>query len=240
MKTIHVKLKFIEPILGTAPKNEDIYRDFIGSKAPDAASVEDEIAALGVDEVAEKGMTVFPRSADGQPFIWDYQIKGFFKDACGMLSRVGGKGEDGKKKKVNESSKLTAYKKIIDGLIFVQPRQIPIIFDGEVGICQRPLRAQTMQGERVALAMSEEIPAGAEIAFDVICLSDENEAAVLEWLDYGIFRGLGQWRNSGKGRFCYEITDEAEPPKKVKPPKAPAAPKNGMDAKTGSVVHWVD
>lgn len=207
MKKIHVTATFIEPILGTAPKNEEIYRDFIGSKAPDAASVEDEVAALGVDQVAEKGMTVFPRNADGNPFIWDYQVKGFFKDACGMLSRVGGKNEDGKKRKVNESSKMTAYKKIIDGLIFVLPREIPIVFEGDIRTCQRPLRAQTMQGERVSLAMSEEIPAGAKIEFDVCCLSDESTAAVYEWLDYGILRGIGQWRNSGKGRFAYEAVE---------------------------------
>ena len=207
MKNLHVKINFIEPILGTAPNNEEIYRDFIGSKAPDAPSVEEEVAAVGADEYAEKGMTVFPRNEEGQPIIWDYQIKGFFKDACGMLSRVGGKDESGKKRKVNESSKMTAYKKIIDGLIFVQPRQIPFVFEGDVGICQRPLRAQTMQGERVALAMSEEIPAGASIDFDVVCLSDEHEAAVREWLDYGILRGIGQWRNSGKGRFTCEITE---------------------------------
>lgn len=207
MKNLHVKLSFIEPILGTAPNNEEIYRDFIGSKAPDAPSVEEEVAAVGADEYAEKGMTVFPRNEDGQPILWDYQVKGFFKDACSMLGRIGGKDENGKKKKVNESSKLTAYKKVIDGLIFVQPRQIPFKFDGEVGICQRPLRAQTMQGERVALAMSEEIPAGATLEFDVVCLADENEAAVREWLDYGILRGIGQWRNSGKGRFTCEITE---------------------------------
>ena len=196
----------MEPILGTAPNNDEIYRDFIGSKAPDANSVEDEIAAIGADEFAEKGMTVFPRTEDGKPFLWDYQVKGFFKDACSMLSRVGGKGEDGKKRKVNESSKMTAYKKIIDGLIFVQPRQIPFAFDGEIGVCQRPLRAQTMQGERVALAMSEEIPAGSTVEFDVVCLSAEHIPAVREWLDYGLLRGIGQWRNSGKGRFSYEIS----------------------------------
>lgn len=207
MKNMHIKLTFIEPVLGTAPNNEEIYRDFIGSKAPDAASVEDEIAAIGVDEYTEKGMTVFPRNASGQPILWDYQVKGFFKDACSMLGRVGGKDESGKKKKVNESSKMTAYKKVIDGLIFVQPREIPFNFTGEIGTCQRPLRAQTMQGERVTLAMSEEIPAGACVEFDVICLSDEHEAAVKEWLDYGILRGIGQWRNSGKGRFSYEITE---------------------------------
>ena len=206
MEKLHVKLTFLEPILGTAPNNDEIYRDFIGSKAPDANSVEDEIAAIGADEFAEKGMTVFPRTEDGKPFLWDYQVKGFFKDACSMLSRVGGKGEDGKKRKVNESSKMTAYKKIIDGLIFVQPRQIPFAFDGEIGVCQRPLRAQTMKGERVALAMSEEIPADSTVEFDVVCLSAEHIPAVREWLDYGLLRGIGQWRNSGKGRFSYEIS----------------------------------
>ena len=208
MKNLHVKLTFLEDVLGTSPNNEEIYRDFIGSKAPDAASVEDEIAAVGADEYAEKGMTVFPKDEDGRPFLWDYQIKGFFKDACGMLSRVGGKDETGKKKKVNESSKLVAYKKIIDGLIFVQPRRIPFIFEGETGICQRPLRAQTMQGERVALAMSETVPAGATVEFDVVMLADDLEGAVYEWLDYGLLRGIGQWRNSGCGRMRWELINE--------------------------------
>lgn len=48
MKTIKIKLTFTEPVLGTSPTNEDIYRDFIGSKAPDAATIDDEVAALGV------------------------------------------------------------------------------------------------------------------------------------------------------------------------------------------------
>ena len=207
MKKVRVKLKFIEPILGTSPADPEIYDNFIGKNAPDAPTLEDEIEAIGVDAVAEKGMTIFPRTADGKPFLYDYQIKGFFKDACGMLSRVGGKGDDGKKRKVNESSKMTAYKKIIDGLIFVQPRQIPINFDGQMGVCQRPLRAMTMQGERVSLAKSEEIPAGAEIEFDIVTLSDDYDKAIIEWLDYGILRGIGQWRNSGKGRFEYEIVE---------------------------------
>lgn len=192
-------------MLGTSPANEEVYRDFIGSKAPDAATIDDEVASLGVDAVVEKGRTVFPRLEDGTPFLYDYQIKGFFKDACGMLSKLTGKDESGKKKTaVNESSKLKAYKKVIDGLVFVQPRQIPIIFDGEIGDCQRPLRAQTMQGERVTLASSDEVPAGATMTFDIICLDEGHEKAVREWLDYGILRGLGQWRNSGKGRFTWE------------------------------------
>lgn len=192
-KEMKVKLTFIEPILGTSPANEDVYRDFIGSKAPDAASVEDEVAALGTDAVVEKGMTVFPRLEDGTPFFYDYQIKGFFKDTCGGLRKV----------KDSESAKIKAFKKEIDKLIFPEPRCIPIKFDGEIGLCQRPLRAQTMQGERVSLAISEEIPAGATCEFTITMMA-EHEAAVREWLDYGRFSGIGQWRNSGKGRFRWE------------------------------------
>lgn len=209
MEIINVKVQFIEGILGTASNNKEIYSEYIASKAPDAAKEEEEIAAIGVNEFVEKGTTVFPRMEDGTPFLYDYQIKGFFKDTCGMLSKLTGKDENGKKKKaVNESSKLTAYKKIIDGLIFVQPRKIPFEYEGEITICQRPLRAQTMQGERVALASSEQIPAGAKIEFQVACMSADHVNAVIEWLDYGVWRGIGQWRNSSKGRFVYEATDE--------------------------------
>lgn len=203
------KITFTDGILGTAPNNEEIYRDFIASKSPDAESVESEIAAIGVDEYTEKGMTIFPRNASGDPIIYDYQIKGFFKDACGMLGRLTGKDpETGKKKKAaNESGKLTAYKKVIDGLIFVEPREIKIENFDEIEICQRPLRAQTMQGERVALAISEEIPEGATIQFTVKCLDDAHMAAVEEWLTYGALRGIGQWRNSGKGRFTFDVIE---------------------------------
>lgn len=194
MKTMRVKLTFIEPILGTSPANEDIYRDFIGNNAPDAETLEAEVAALGVDEVVQKGMTIFPKLDDGTPFLYDYQIKGFFKDSCGGLRKV----------KDTYSSKIKAFKKEIDKLIFIEERRIPIMFDGEIATCQRPLRAQTMQGERVSLAISEEIPAGAVIEFTVIMFSDDHEKAVREWLDYGRFSGIGQWRNSGKGRFVWE------------------------------------
>lgn len=203
MKKLHVKLTFTEPVLGTWPANANVAREFIASKSPDAATIADEVAALGADAVADKGMTIFPRDAEERPVLYDYQVKGFFKDACGMLSRLGGKTEAGKKKAVNESGRIAAYKKVIDGLIFVQPRMIPLVVNGEMEECQRPLRAQTAQGERVSLANSEQIPAGSTCEFDVLLMDESHEAAVREWLDYGGLRGIGQWRNSGKGRFTY-------------------------------------
>lgn len=200
MKKIDVKITFTEGILGTSPNDEEIYANFIASKAPDASTIEDEIAAVGSDEVIEKGTTVFPRTEDGIPFMYDYQVKGFFKDACGMLARV----------KTTKSSKIKAYKKVIDGLIFVGPRQIPIQTSDEITICQRPLRAQTAQGERVALASSEEIAAGATMVFTITTLQDDLVETIREWLNYGQLRGLGQWRNSGKGKFIAEIMSVTE------------------------------
>lgn len=191
MKEIKVKLTFLEEVLGTASADKEIHDKFIAANAPDAPSRKEEIEALGVEEVTEKSMTVFPRNTEGKPIFWDYQIKGFFKDACGMLRKVPN----------SASSKIKAYKKEIDGLIFVKEREIPIIFDGEIGSCQRPLRAQTAQGERVALANSETVPAGSTIEFTIQLMCDTHEKAVREWLDYGVFRGIGQWRNSGKGKF---------------------------------------
>lgn len=205
MTTMTVRITFIESSLGTSPANEQIYRDFIGSKAPDANSLEQEVEALGVDGVAEKGMTVFARTDDGKPMFWDYQIRGFFKDSCAALQRAA-KGVKNPTEGV-ESAKLKAYKKEIDGLVFVQPRKVPIELSGEMTICERPLRASTAQGERVALASSEEIPAGSTLTFRVVTLRADLMKAVEEWLDYGIFRGLSQWRNSGKGRFYYEVLD---------------------------------
>ena len=207
MKTIKVRLTFLEPLLGTWPANPNVAREYIASKSPDAGSIEDEVAALGAEAAADKAMTIFPRDAEGRPILYDYQVKGFFKDACGMLGRIGGKTETGKKRAVNESGKLTAYKKIIDGLIFVSPRQIALTLSGQMNECQRPLRAQTAQGERVSLANSEQIPAGSTCEFEVMLLDDSHEKVVREWLDYGVLRGIGQWRNSGKGRFNYEILD---------------------------------
>lgn len=194
MKKIKVRATFTESVLGTASANPELHAEFIASKAPDAKTREEEVADLGVDEVEKKDMTVFPRLEDGTPFLYDYQIKGFFKNACGTLRNVS----------KTESSKIKAYKKYIDGLVFVDERKIPLQFEGEVGNLQRPLRASTAQGERIALANSEECPVGTVIEFTVSILKDDLEKAVIEWLDYGALNGIGQWHNSGHGRFTWE------------------------------------
>ncbi len=198
-KELKVRVTFFEELLGTASADPEIHEEFIASKAPDALSVEEEVAAVGIDEVVEKSKTVFPKDENGVPFMWGYQWKGYFKDATKALRKVA----------KTESSKITAYKQVIDKMVFPAPRKISIhIPEGkEIGSCQRPLRGQTARGEVIALANSETVPEGSYVEFTVGLLDKKHEKWVKELLEYGALGGTGQWRNSGKGRFTVEYLD---------------------------------
>lgn len=193
-KEIKVKLTLTEEILGTLPGNKELYETYISSKAPKKELVDEENETFDPDEMIDKAMTGFPRDDNGLPFIYDYQILGFFKAAARAMAPIKGSVTKGKK----------AYIKEIDTRIKVEPRKIPIQFKGFMGVCQRPLRAQTPQGERVALAISETCPAGATLDLTIKLLDESTEDLVKEWLDYGELHGLGQWRNAGKGSFTWK------------------------------------
>jgi hypothetical protein len=109
-------------------------------------------------------------------------------------------------------SKTKAFKKILTDCVFVYPRKIPINYEGAergiVGNCQRPLRAQTAQGERVSLANSETIPAGATFEFEIKLYDEKFEKLLLELLPYAADKGFLQWRNSGKGAAEIEVIGE--------------------------------
>ena len=75
MKILQCKLTTIEAMLGTASNNKELHSEFIASHAPDAPSREEEIAAVGVDEVIEKGTTVFSRNEDGKPILWTTRLR---------------------------------------------------------------------------------------------------------------------------------------------------------------------
>ena len=66
-----------------------------------------------------------------------------------------------------------------------------------------------MQGERVALANSETVPAGTVCEFTIIAMEESlMDKYVRDWLDFGRFNGIGQWRNASKGSFVWEELDK--------------------------------
>lgn len=237
---MYVEIQLMRKALGMMPNDPELLSTFIASKAPDAKSREDEIAMYGIDKVEEDSTTVWPVTdfiidkehdilidkhdwsapeAEGEeiraPFIYDYQLRGMFKDSCGLLSRA----------KNNKSSELRAYKKIVDGNIFVFPRHVAFEIpeeakdefgrvsysydeNGKLKRFQRSLRASTPQGEITALASSEYVPAGSTLKFKIGMTSKIFEPFVREWLNYGAIHGIGQWRNSGVGIYRWRELDE--------------------------------
>lgn len=206
MKSKKVRITFIEEILGTCAANPELHSEYIASKAPDAMTREQEIAAIGVETATEKAMTVFPRNPEGKKILWGYQVKGYIKAAQKTLNMVSEKGK---------FPYLAAYKTKIDNLVFVKSvtqswdeRDKGIVIHCPKGVpspdCERPLRAETAQGPRVALAHSETCPEGSYIDIEIMVRDDSLEKHIDKWLESGIFYGMGQWRNAGKGRFKYE------------------------------------
>jgi len=199
-----VDVTLTETMLGSAPLSRDVYADYIASKAEAAPVVaaingydrEEELAGI-VEE--RKGTTGFLRMADGTPYVQNHAIKGFLQNAASAYKQH---------RPDSATAKLTAYKSKINLLIDVSPRQIPLQLSGPIGILSRPLRAETMQGPRVALASSETVPAGTKLQFEIGVFSDKTITSEMieEWFDFGIVHGLGQWRGSGMyGQFLADV-----------------------------------
>ena len=184
----HVDLEFIGTILGSQPQR-DVYTEFINSNVP-----EDELEALPIQ--LEKATTAFHR-VNGAPVLFNYQIKGFLKHAAEVVNRL------------DKFPKTKALKSKTEDTVFVFPRIVPLIMPpgGELTFNERPLRAETARGPRIALARSEEMPIGTTVSFIIEVLDGSKIVdEILRYiLDYGFYIGIGQWRNAGHGSFNYRI-----------------------------------
>lgn len=191
--TYRLKVTFTEDILGSTPLNEEVYSDYVASKHPNgngAAELET------VAESTERGKTGFHRNENGKPVLYDYVVKAYLKDTWTKCRLHKG----------SLSSKLTMGKSKITGQVFVSERRITIL-DTKEYVLERPLRAETAQGPRVALAASDTVRAGAHFTCTIEVLAPDiiTEEILREWLDYGKYSGFGQWRSGGWGRFSYQL-----------------------------------
>lgn len=190
------------PLLGSSPASPDIRTQYIASKAPAPADIEEEEERY-VPEIDDKGLTVFLRDPkSGALMFLDYQIRGFFKAAIRNLNKQNG---------------IKQSRAKVDRYLFVGPRTIKIMKDGEPvleedEILERPLRGMTMKGERIALAGSEEIYDPWTIRIELTLIPNEGTktSRALTWkdvedaLDFGEYMGLGQFYNGGYGRFTWK------------------------------------
>lgn len=195
--TIKVTCEFIEPMLGTVPKNQKIFTDFVSEKMGNyqgkplktMEELEEEIESCPDDE---KGATGFHKDTFGL-FFYNYMILGNIKQNIFILT-------------CNGLGKVLAYKKACDLFINVSPRKVrPYRGDDETlmqpdGSIERPLRAQTAKGERIVLAKSDLIEAKTRFKFEVKLLRNDrglDMEMLVNAIKMGKENGLGQWRGSG-------------------------------------------
>jgi len=230
-REVTVLITLTTEMLGTVPKDKEIYKTFIESKKPATANLIEEDESLTVAD-DEKGITGFHSDEKGV-FIYDYLFKGFMKAALQALKNIEG----------TDASAIRQNLKTVNNWIFVEPRRVYLELPrGEgLGNLQRPLRAQTALGERIALAHSETVPEGTTFKIKIRWYECDglDIHVIKDILDYGADKALGQWRNAGYGRFSYFMTDYKEvnvsqPWDKVAdfemPPKAGVKQKPGKKA----------
>ena len=214
---IGIRVQFTEPLLGCSSGNPEIYDEFLAPKAEeklhhpltDEQKAEERAAITPEDPSVklEKASTVFPKDTTGL-FVWDYQWRGFIKERIGSMIELGD---------VTEVTKWT-YKRAVDQFVFVNPRRCYLHSEGGeiVRECkqwlQRPLRATTMQGDRIALARSQMLPVGTTCEFAVTVMEGTNPKSkvagltpdrIRQCFDMGIVSGSMQWRSGGWGRFTW-------------------------------------
>ena len=201
------RLTGITQLLGSQPASRELREQFIAAKAPTEA-LRSEEAGLSTFERDEKGVTVFMRDPNDALCLMGYQIKGFFKEALTALKA---------------QTDVAAVKGKVDTLMFVEPRFLPLMRDGEAlrdedEMLERPLRADTPKGPRSALQSSEMVNDPWTVEMEIALLPNKGSAKSreLSWdaieaaLDYGAYHGLGQWRNAGYGSFRWEAIADVD------------------------------
>lgn len=192
---MRVKIRLTTAMLGTAPKDADVYAKYIQTKVGQVKPSDVQVP-LTADEEMElvngtenAGWTGFRSDSDGL-VIPAYMIKGFLKEAGATLK---------------DALKVVALGSRITQCVFITPNIVHLGKTEPDGVIERPLRAQTMQGPRVSLARSDYVDAGTEIEFSVKWLPHPKvkdwRQVIITLLAYGSLKGLGQWRSGGYGSF---------------------------------------
>lgn len=189
-------VEFTEPLLGTVPKDRELYENYIIERArKEGVEVNDQEEIETVEDLAQRGWTGFHKDDTGL-FLYDYQIRGFFK-------------ESGQATKHIHSVKNVSTK--VDRWLFVRPRRIYLVRQAKPikepeSVLERPIRAMTIRGPRTSLVRSDCVNPGARLICTLDILSEElSEKFLRTCLEYGAMSGMGQWRTGGYGRFTYEL-----------------------------------
>lgn len=210
---------FTEPCLGTVPKNEDVHTRHVakddGTESRKAQITEETetIDNKGLTDKEKQGYTGFWKDDDGI-FVYNYWILGNIKANIETLVNNGA------------IKKIWKMKHFVDKTAQVFPRRIHFLGKPEADetvedsnglfklneasyTLERPLRADTMKGERVTVAKSDVVDVGTQFDFNIKLIYNDKgltPEVITRAIKLGERYGLGQWRGSGGyGRYTVEL-----------------------------------
>jgi hypothetical protein len=219
-----VTIRFINPILGSAPASKELYNNFLLTKLNKEIDklerkieqtkdyherlillnkkedLENQLANLPDIKESELGkIMVFYRAKYEDfdvPVIRGHQVLGFLKEAGYNFKDA--LGIKGLREKISRYVRVMPYDLYIYQ-DYVAPENI---VDDVDGILDRPLKASTPQGVKVSISRSEIIYSKRDkvIQFELwLYKNKEVTWDILEILmrEYGITNGISPWRNTG-------------------------------------------
>jgi len=197
------------------------YQERVGKRDPLPDTIEDllvyskevteEYEALLAKGETQKS-TVFMRDESGHAIISTHMFIGNYKENLRSMINNSEKGSLAIKSKVATGEVMATDAKVVED--FVKP-SLDLVRNekGEPCIIERPIRFDRMGKTVTAIAMSEYIPAGAEVTFTLRIRAGSPFLDLLPYLlEMGRNNGIGQWRGSGKkGSFMHKMEDCPEP-----------------------------
>lgn len=230
-----VTLEFLDTLFGSQPTT-NIALAFVKAKQIERLTSEfksnghgrAEAAELATARVEASTATLDPED-EGQPLnvtgfasdarglhLWDYQIKAMVKQV-GLTLGLKVPGKTTGTASVGTDIQRLVWPFPVDarlsaGRDVLVPKSIHLRRDGQIitqpdRLFERPLRAQTAQGPRVSIAVSEVLDPPLSATFRLVCLKGcrVTRQQLEDIFSYGIFEGMGQWRGAGWGRYAATI-----------------------------------
>ncbi len=216
--TMDIHLEFTEELLGGISKDPNLFSRWILEKKGEGkdelpSTVDQEVSGdqtedemeTEVDEEVETAPVALSEeemkstgfhSDDHGLFVYDYFLKGFFKEVGNTLKK---------------SLDVSALRGKIVKNLFVEPRRIHIMdasgnFKEEPdGTVERPIQIMGKKGPRQALAKSDKVDAGSTLDFSLKLYPEFNpkkwQEIITSILGYGSDQALGQFRTGGYGKI---------------------------------------
>lgn len=202
------KITLIEPMLGTIPRDKELYVRYVAARAlefGEPVDVAEELKFVPEPENEEERksspLQFYADPETGAPVLLEYQFRGFLKEVGDAFS---------------DFFDITALKNRITSYVFVSPKVIELFrdVDGKQtrlmehdSVFARPMRTLTQQGPRVTIVQSDLIEAGTYFYVSIRTLPNKHTVSsdvVESILSYGKRQGLLQWRTAGYGSFVAE------------------------------------